>query len=71
MKTTTMCPPLTPDNILTLRGQPATKLVSPNKCKDSIDTEEWIYYNELSKTKELYCFKNERLIGYKANEIFA
>jgi hypothetical protein len=55
-------PPLTPDDILTLRGQPVAKRIKPNNGSSS---EEWIYYNMNTNSKECYRFKNGKLAGYK------
>jgi hypothetical protein len=58
------CPPLTTDNILSLKGQPVSKKISPNQAISSI-LEEWNYYNGFNKTKECYLFENGRLVVYK------
>lgn len=57
-------PPLTLDNILTLRGQPVTKMIE-TPYNASKEIEEWTYYNIRTKTKESYVFKSGYLIGYK------
>jgi hypothetical protein len=62
------CPPLTPGDILTLRGQPVTKLVNPNNRKNALDLEEWVYYNMPDKTKECYRFNNGILVNYRVEE---
>lgn len=62
------CPPLTPDNILALKGKPVAKMINPNNRKNALDFEEWIYYNVPDKTKECYRFKNGRLVNYKMEE---
>jgi hypothetical protein len=66
MKTLSNYVPLTQDNILTLKGQPVTKVIKPNNRNNALDLEEWIYYNvpDKTKTKECYRFKNGRLVGY-------
>lgn len=58
------CPPLTPDDILTLRGEPISKIIIPDHRLDSADLEKWIYHTH-TNTKESYLFKNGYLIGYK------
>lgn len=58
-------PPLTPDDILSLRGQPLSKR---NKFSRKI-VEEWIYYNAKDKIKEIYLFKNSKLMNYKTKEV--
>jgi hypothetical protein len=58
------CPPLTPDDIFTLRGEPMAK----RNNSSLMPVEEWIYYNVSNKTKECYRFKNGRLVNYKMEE---
>jgi hypothetical protein len=60
-------PPLTPDDIITLKGQPITKKISPNRAV-SATLEEWIYYNMINQTKERYIFKNNKLVNYRTEE---
>jgi hypothetical protein len=57
------CPPLTTNDILTLRGQPMSK--RNESLRNPI--EEWIYYNPRRNNKESYVFKKEKLIRYKTN----
>lgn len=64
MKTLTNCPPLTPDDIFTLRGNPMAKRIDPLKKSFTPAMEEWIYYNTKTKTKEHYSFKDGCLIGW-------
>jgi len=59
------CPPLTPDDILVLRGQPVTKRIEPSRNTPVPMLEEWIYYQKYTNTKEYYVFKNGRLIGWE------
>jgi len=70
MKTLSKCPPLTPDDILTLRGNPVSKRIEAKRNSSATKIEEWIYYNESAKIKESYSFKDGRLISYKTNGIF-
>lgn len=65
MKMLNNCPPLTPEDILTLRGQPLAKMVTPSK---HISQEEWIYYNPQENNKESYVFNNGKLVWYKSDE---
>ena len=66
MKTSTKYPPLTPDDILTLRGQPVAKR------NDSFrkPIEEWIYYhdnyqnNRHAFVQESYLFRDGRLVSW-------
>ena len=69
MKTKTAYPLLTPDDILTLRGNPMAKRVEPLKNSFNPAIEEWIYYNVPDKTKECYQFKNGKLAGYKTEQV--
>jgi hypothetical protein len=64
MKTLTNYPPLTPDDIHILRGQPLAKMI---KSVNYAPQEEWIYYNIKEKNKEIYIFKNRKLVSYKNN----
>jgi hypothetical protein len=57
------CLTLTPDDILNLRGQPVTKRINHYK-NSSPDSEEWIYYQVNTNTKEYYLFKNGQLITW-------
>jgi hypothetical protein len=61
-------PALSQDDILTLKGQPVTKMINPNQRKNALDLEEWIYYNMPNKTKECYRFKNGNLVNYRLEE---
>jgi len=61
MKALNNYPPLTPNDILTLRGKPKAKSIKPNNGSSE---EKWIYYNISKKNKESFIFKNGRLIGY-------
>jgi hypothetical protein len=65
MKTKSVYPPLTPEDILTLRGQPMAKRIK--SCQDySIPAEEeWVYYEPNTNSKECYTFGNGKLVGYK------
>jgi hypothetical protein len=62
------CPPLTPDDILTLRGNPMAKRIEPLKNSFTPAMEEWIYYNVKENVKEMYLFKNSKLIDYQTKE---
>lgn len=57
-------PPITPDDILTIRGDPVSKMIIPNHRLDSVSLEKWIYYT-YKNTKEFYLFKNGYLVGYE------
>jgi len=78
-------PPLTPDDIFTLRGTPMAKRVEPLKNSFSGGggfppdgqagvyggnpaIEEWVYYNVKEKIKEVYLFKNSKLMNYQTKE---
>jgi len=65
MKTLTTCPPLTPEDILVLRGQPVTKKIAPANNSGIMEEEEWGYYNKGTVAKEYYLFNDGLLIGYK------
>jgi len=56
------CPPLTPDDILTLRGKPVAKRVEP--AADLSKQEEWIYISARTGTEEHYFFRDECLVGW-------
>jgi len=62
-------PPLTQDNILILKGQPATKMIKPDNRKNVLHLEEWIYYNAKENNKESYVFKNGKLVNYNTKGI--
>ena len=70
MKTKTICPPLTQDEILNLRGQPMAKCIDPIH-NDSLPVEEWVYYKKNSHTyvQESYLFKNGRLVSWTTKPI--
>ena len=57
-------PPLSPEDILSMRGQPLSKRNEFSRKT----VEEWIYYNAKEKIKEIYLFKNRKLIKYKIKE---
>lgn len=59
------CPLLTPNDILTLRGDPVAKRIEYGGNGSASALEEWTYYNTRTNTKESYVFKNGQLIGYK------
>jgi hypothetical protein len=59
-------PLLTPDDILTLRGQPSVKVIESESKNLDASIEEWTYYH--NDIKELYLFKKSRLIGYQATK---
>lgn len=59
-----ICPPLSPNDILNIRGQPVTKKIKSIR-NSPLELEEWGYYNNRENTKELYMFKNGRLVKYK------
>ena len=63
------CPPLTPDDILALRGQPMAKIIEPLKGSFNPAMEEWIYYNIKEKSKEIYLFRNNKLMNYQRKEV--
>lgn len=69
MKTKTSYPPLTPDDILTLRGDPVAKRIEPLKNSFNPAIEEWIYYRVNTNSKEHYVFKNGRLIEWSQKVI--
>jgi len=60
---------LTVKEILSLRGKPFAKMVGECQNWLSPHTEEWIYYNTITNTKESYVFKNENLIGYSTETV--
>ncbi|MBI5309190.1 MAG: hypothetical protein HZB37_12895 [Planctomycetes bacterium] len=52
------CPPLSENDVLNLRGQPA--------CKSKLlKDEEWVYYSLPNYTEEHYFFRNGRLVRWK------
>ena len=67
MKTTQMAiKNITQFDILQLRDAPVAKMIKSSR-NDSTLLEEWTYYNESTKTKEYYFFKDGRLVSYKGN----
>jgi len=69
MKALSICPPLTSDNILTLKGQPVTKMINPNQRKNVLAIEEWIYYNVSDREQECFSFKDGTLINWTKKPI--
>ena len=63
------CPPLTPDDILTIKGKPAARITKLDKQTNLFRKEEWIYYNEHNKTKEHYFFRNGYLTNWKKGSV--
>jgi len=62
------CPPLTPDDILTLRGKPLGKWVGPTKDSNlriERRTQKWIYVSLHTNIEEHYFFKNGYLTGWQ------
>jgi len=68
MKTLSNCPPLTPTDILIIKGKPMSKVIEPMRNSSVPKTEEWIYYN--NKSKESYLFKNGYFIGWNSKSVF-
>lgn len=64
-----LCPPLTPGDILALKGNPLAKKIELLKNSFSQTLEEWVYYNIVDRTKESYRFKNGKLINYNIEEV--
>jgi hypothetical protein len=64
MKTLSKCPPLTPDDILILRGKPMAKKIEYNNS-----LEEWIYYNKRTNTCESYIFKNGQVVNWNTEKV--
>lgn len=62
------CPPLTPDDVITLLGKPMLKMSEPSTNSFYADAEEWIYYNVKENIKEIYSFKNNKLTDYQTKE---
>jgi len=58
------CPPLTPSDVLTLRGNPMAKRIELLKNSFNPAMEEWIYYHSHTNTKESYKFKDGFLVGW-------
>ena len=62
------CPPLTPDDILTLRGKPMVKWIEPAKdlrLPMERRAQKWIYASLHTNTEEHYLFKDGYLAGWK------
>jgi hypothetical protein len=64
-------PPITTEEIITLKGVPMSKRIRfINKSAESSKSmEEWVYYSDKDNTKEYYLFKSGKVIGYK-KEVF-
>lgn len=61
------CPPLTPEEVFSLRGEPVAKRVQLT-LRSSVPTkEEWIYYR--SNTKESYLFERGQLVEWTTESI--
>ncbi|MBI4833936.1 MAG: hypothetical protein HY811_03840 [Planctomycetes bacterium] len=63
------CPPLTPSDILTVKGKPSLKVIKPYKKQNVLveqAEQEWIYVilNPM-KSKEHYFFKGGYLVNWK------
>jgi hypothetical protein len=61
------CPPLTPDDILAIRGEPMAKQVEHDRVSSIPQSEEWSYYNTAQNIKEFYMFKNGHLVEYRTD----
>ena len=57
------CPPFSPEEILSLRGQPVAKKIEQNR-KAAAPVEEWVYLSGNSHRKECYFFINNHLVGW-------
>ncbi|MBI4833973.1 MAG: hypothetical protein HY811_04030 [Planctomycetes bacterium] len=70
MNNTKLCkiPPLTPDDIQTLRGKPAVKLTYPKKVSNMPPKQEWIYISPIAG-EERYFFNNGCLVGWRRDKI--
>jgi len=69
-KTASACPPLTPSDIVTLRGKPMVKLIKPTHNRNwrpEQQEQEWVYPSVDSTNEEHYFFKDGYLVSwYKA-----
>jgi len=63
------CPPLTPDDIFALRGQPVAKKIGPFRSSPARFVEEWVYYHIQTNSKEHYIFKNGRLTSWAKESV--
>lgn len=59
------CPPLTPNDVIILRGEPMAKKIESVHNSHNEEIEEWTYYNTQTNIKEFYVFKDGQLIDYK------
>jgi hypothetical protein len=57
-------PAFTKKDIIVLRGHPAAKMMKSCSNSASAQSEEWVYYNLNTNSKDRYLFKNERLSGW-------
>jgi hypothetical protein len=62
MKDKTNCPPLTMDEIIALKGEPAAKRIE--LVHNSSLVERWVYYQANTKKTELFLFKDGKLSGW-------
>ncbi|MBI5359946.1 MAG: hypothetical protein HZA48_05125 [Planctomycetes bacterium] len=62
-KTAANCPPFSREDVLAVRGHPATKKVERNNGS-SRPIEEWSYFSADTGMKECFFFSNNHLVGW-------
>jgi len=65
MKINPKSPPLTIDDIVTLRGKPVAKRIKELKNSALLALEQWICYNLKTKEQEYFLFKNGSLMNWQ------
>ncbi|MBI4835193.1 MAG: hypothetical protein HY811_10335 [Planctomycetes bacterium] len=63
-----VCPPLTTDDIFTLRGKPMVKCIEPAKNLNlpvERRNQKWVYVSLHTNNEEHYFFKDGYLVGWK------